>query len=169
MKRLIALLLGLMMLLVAAGCGNSNDGSEPAPGANPQVSPEAATEIDLTILYESMADVLPEMMLMDENSMMNYYGVDAAMCKQVVLAVCADGLRADEVWLAEAKDGDSLKELQAMAESRLSAKEEETVNYTPDQYEIVKEAELYIEGMYLVFLVSPDVDSLKNIVDEAIS
>lgn len=161
MKRLLALLLAAMMLLLTA-CGGNDD----------VVSDEiedAVASADLHEVYESMGDYLPEMMLMDEGSMLNYYGVDSEKCNQVVLAICADGLRADEVWLAEAKDAESLAELMEMAESRLAAKEEETINYTPDQYEIVKEAELYTNGMYLVFLVSPDVDTLKSIVDAAIS
>lgn len=165
MKRLIAFLMAFAMLLCMTACGGSGDADN---GGEADVV-DAAPAVELSAVYESMGDVLPEMMVMDEGSMLNYYGVDAAACKQVVLAICADGLRADEVWLAEAKDADSLKELQSMAESRLAAKEEETINYTPDQYEIVKEAELYTEGMYLVFLVSPDVDTLKSLVDEAIS
>lgn len=157
MKKMMALLLAVMLLgMTACGGGDTNQAQDVAA-------------VDLGALYESMDTMLPEMLLMDENSMMNYYGVDASMCKQVVLAICSDGLRADEVWLAEATDEECLKELKAMAESRLAAKEEETINYTPDQYEIVKQAELYTEGMYLVFLVSPEVDALKSAVDSAIS
>ena len=165
MKRLIAFLLAAMLLVSLAACGGSGDGGDAAPTSSPDAVPSA----DLTALYESMAETLPDMMLMDEGSMLNYYGVDASMCSQAVLAICADGLRADEVWLMEAKDEASLKELQAMAESRLTAKENETIDYLPDQYEIVKEAELYTKGLYLVFLVSPDVDALKSAVDAVVA
>lgn len=154
MKRIFALILtGILMLgLVACGGGTA----------------EGTKSVDLTAVYEGMADTLPDMMVMDADSMMNYYGVDSESCKQAVLAICADGLRADEVWLIEAKNEAALKELNALAETRLTAKEEETIDYTPDQYEVVKEAELYTNGLYLVFLVSPEVDTLKSAVDAAI-
>lgn len=153
MKKLIALMMTAVMLLGLAACGGAADDTK---------------SVDLGAVYESMEDTLPAMLLMDEESMMNYYGVDASMCKQVVLAICGDGLRADEVWLIEAADEECLKSLKAMAESRLTAKEDETIDYTPDQYEVVKEAELYTNGLYLVFIVSPEVDTLKAAVDAAL-
>lgn len=157
MKRFFAMILAVLLVLGLAAC---DEGSGSAETADP---------VDLAGLYESMADTLPEMMLMDADSMMNYYGVDAALCEQYVMAICAEGLRADEVWLIEAKDDAALAELKAMAESRLVAKEDETISYTPDQYEVVKEAELYTSGRFLVFLVSPEVDTLKSAVDAAIN
>ena len=166
MKRLLVCLLAAMLLVLCA-CGT--EGSAVDSAQNGTDDGAAASAADLSLVYEAMEATLPEMMLMDETSMLNYYGVDAALCNQAVLAICADGLRADEVWLAEAKDAAALEELKAMAESRLAAKEEETVSYSPEQYEVVKEAELYTEGLYLLFLVSPDVDTLKSAVDEAIS
>ena len=158
MKKFFALMMTALMLLGLVACGGSSDNGG-----------EAAQSADLTALYDSMGETLPDMMLMDEGSMMNYYGVDASACKQAVMAICADGLRADEVWLFEANNADALKDLKAKAESRLTAKEDETSDYTPDQYEVVKEAELYTVGNYLVFLVSPEVDTLKAAVDAALS
>lgn len=157
MKKLFALMMTALMLLGLVACGGSDNSGDDVQSA------------DLGALYESMGETLPDMMLMDVDSMMNYYGVDASLCKQAVMAICADGLRADEVWLFEATDADALAELKAKAESRLTAKEDETIDYTPDQYEVVKEAELYTAGNYLVFLVSPEVDTLKAAVDAALN
>ena len=156
MKKIFAMLLAVVLMLGAVGCGGSDDGAAAAPG------------VELSGVYESVADKLPSMMLMDADSMMNFYGVDASLCSQYVMAICADGLRADEVWLLEANDEAALAELKEMAEYRLEAKEGETINYLPDQYEIVKEAELYTKGLVLVFIVSPDVDAIKSAVDAAI-
>lgn len=157
MKRIFAMMLAAMLMLGMAACGGSAaDTVDTVPG------------VDLTAVYESMSETLPDMMVMDPVSMMDYYGVDAEKCSQYVMAICGDGMRADEVWLMEAKDEAALAELKEMADSRLTAKEDETIDYTPDQYEIVKEAELYTNGLYLVFLVSPEVDTLKSVVDAAI-
>ena len=153
MKKLIAMMMAAVMLLGLVACGGAADNSK---------------SVDLNEVYKSVEGNLPTMLLMDEQSMMNYYGVDASLCNQVILSICGDGLRADELWLVEAKDEASLKTLKAMAESRLTAKEDETIDYTPDQYEVVKEAELYTKGLYLVFIVSPDVDTMKAAIDAAL-
>ena len=161
MKRLFALLLAAVLMVTMAACGGGEVAEQPEGGSE--------ATVPLSEVYDAMDDILPDMMLMDEESMLNYYGVDAELCSQSVMAICADGLRADEVWLLEAKDADALQELKALAEGRLIAKEDETVNYLPEQYEIVKKAVLYTDGLYLVFMVSPDVDALKEIVDAVIA
>ena len=151
MKRLFALVLALTLALGMTACGGE----------------EAAKSADLNALYETMTPNLPQMLPMDETTMMNFLGIDAADCTQAAVAICAEGLRADEVWLIEAKDADAFARLKALAEARLQAKAEETVSYNPEQYAVVEKAQLFSQGNYLFLLVSPDVDTLKAAVDAA--
>lgn len=150
MKRLIALLL-VILTLCLAGCGGK----------------EQAVEMDVQAVYESMESTLPEMLVMDEAMMLNFCGIKSEQCAQVVVAVCSDGLRADEVWLIEAADEAALKELEGLAEGRLTRKGEESITYSPEQYEVVKKAEVITAGNYLAVLVSPDVDALADIFNDA--
>lgn len=152
MKRLIALALVLVMLCLA-GCGGKDSGSD--------------IQMDVKSVYDSMAAVMPEMLVMDEMMMLNFCGIEAEMCEQAVVSVCFDGLRADEVWLIEAKDADSLKQLQTLAQSRLERKGEESITYSPEQYEVVQAAEVITAGNYLAVIVSPDVTELVAIFNEA--
>lgn len=152
MKRLIALALVLVMLCLA-GCGGKDSGSD--------------IQMDVKSVYDSMAAVMPEMLVMDEMMMLNFCGIEAEMCEQAVVSVCFDGLRADEVWLIEAKDADSLKQLQTLAQSRLERKGEESITYSPEQYEVVQAAEVITAGNYLAVIVSPDVSELVAIFNEA--
>lgn len=151
MKKYIALLLAVLMLCLA-GCGGKD---------------QTKNVIDVQAVYDSMADVLPEMLPMDEAMMLNFCGIKAEQCKQVVVAVCSDGLRADEVWLIEAVDEGTLEELKSLADGRLTRKGEESITYSPEQYEVVKKAEVITAGNYLAVLVSPDVDALVKIFNEA--
>ena len=151
MKKYIALLLAVLMLCLA-GCGGKD---------------QTKNVIDVQAVYDSMADVLPEMLPMDEAMMLNFCGIKAEQCKQVVVAVCSDGLRADEVWLIEAVDEGTLEELKNLADGRLTRKGEESITYSPEQYEVVKKAEVITAGNYLAVLVSPDVDALVKIFNEA--
>lgn len=152
MKKVIALLLAVMML-VLAGCGGKDAASD--------------VSMDVQSVYDSMVSQMPEMLVMDEMMMLNFCGIEAEMCNQAVVAVCFDGLRADEIWLIEAKDADALEQLQTLANSRLERKGEESITYSPEQYEVVQKAEVITAGNYLAVIVSPDVQTLVEIFNEA--
>lgn len=106
--------------------------------------------------------MLPDMFLMDADTMLNFLGIEAADCVQAIAAVSGDGLLADEVWLIEAKDQAALERIENLAKTRLAAKEDETVSYNPEQYQVVIKAELITDGMYLALLVSPEVETMKT-------
>ena len=150
MKKYVVLLLALLMLCLV-GCGNKAEN----------------VSMDVQSVYDSMEDILPEMLPMDEAMMLNFCGIKSEMYNQAVVAVCSDGLRADEIWLIEAKDADTLKELKTLADGRLTRKGEESITYSPEQYKVVEKAEVITAGNYLAVLVSPDVDALVKIFNEA--
>lgn len=148
MRRMFALVLTLAMVLSMAACGGASE-------------PEKKS-VDLNAIYEGYQAVLPDMFVMDADTMLNFLGIEEADCVQAIAAVSGDGLRADEVWLIEAKDAQALERIQNLAKTRLVAKEDETVSYSPDQYQVVIKAELITEGMYLALLVSPEVETMKT-------
>ena len=148
MKRIYALILVFVMALSLAACGDADSGSEQS--------------VDLNALYAAMEETLPEMIRMeDPDTVLNFFGIRSEDCVQMVTAICADGLRTDEVWLIEAKDAQALERIRTLAENRITAKEDETIVYSPEQYAVVEEAELLVQGNYLALLVNPDVETLK--------
>ena len=129
---------------------------------------ESPKSADLSALYDNLTASMPQMLPMDEETMLNFQGIEIADCVQAKVAICAEGLRADEIWLIEAKDEAALEKIQALAEARIQAKGEETVSYNPEQYAVVQEAEVFTVGNYLFLLVSPDADTLKAEVEAAL-
>lgn len=154
MKRILIFALTAALLLSVTACGGAEAPQEAA--------------VDLSSLYTSYQQTLPEMMVLDEGTMLSFLGIQAEDCVQVITAVCANGLQADEVWLIQAKDSQALERLTTLAQTRQAAKEDETVSYLPDQYTIVTESKLLTEGLYLAYLVSPDVDTLAAAFDAAV-
>ena len=152
MKKLVCLILALLMIWSLTACGQEKE----------------AAPVDLNALYESFEQYMPEMFYPDEATLMYFLGIDAQDCAQYQVAVCAEGMRADEVWLIEAKDAAALERLHQMAQTRIAAKLDETVSYVPDQYEIVEKAEIIVNGRYLALLISPDVDALKAGFEKAV-
>lgn len=145
MKKCIALLLTLAMVLSFAACGKAD---------------EEVVNVDVNSLYDSYSQYMPEMFYPDDDTMLNFLGISAEDCAQYKVAICAEGMRADEVWLLEAKDETALENLRQLAQTRIEAKLDETVTYAPDQYVIVEKAVVQVKGLYLALLISPDVDAL---------
>ena len=164
MKRMIAMILAACTLLCLSGCGSDAAVETEAPAATQAVKAPA----DMAKIYEEMAQQMPEMILMDEDTMLNFCGIRAEDCVQVVAAICADGLITDEVWLIEARDAEALENLKKLAETRLQMKGEESITYSPEQYAVVQEAKILTDGMYMALIVSPDVDTLAEIFQNSI-
>lgn len=149
MKKFVAVLLTLAMAVCFAGCGG-NDASE-----------TEAKDIDLRDFYDNHTGYFTEMMVLDEATMGNLLGIQADDCVQAVAAVCANGLKADEIWLIQAKDQQTLEKYQALAESRLDIKYEEAESYIPDQVPAIENGVIVTNGLYLALLVAEDSEALK--------
>ena len=155
--RKIALLLALLTLLLT-GCSG-----EAAPAETS--APVQSVTLNLSEIYGTMTALenAPEMIPLDGDMQLNFCGIDPADCAQSAVAICANSLRTDEIWLIEAVDEAALARIQEKAESRLTAKGEESITYSPEQYAIVQEARILTAGNYFALLVSPDVDALAEI------
>lgn len=151
MKKVFVLLLAVLMV-VMAGCGGQKN---------------KVAEMNMQEVYDSFVPSLPDMLIMDEAMMLNFCGIEATMCKQAVVAVCSDGLRADEIWLIEATDAKTLEELEALAQSRLTRKGEESITYSPEQYEVVQAAQVLTAGNYLAVIVTPEAAALAELFQAA--
>ena len=146
MKKMICLMLALVLALSLAACGGKT---------------EDVKNVDVNALYESFGQYMPDMFFPDDDTMMNFLGIDVKDCTQYKVAICAEGMRSDEVWLIQAKNPSSLETLKKLAQTRIEAKKDETVSYAPDQYVVVEKAVVLTKGNYLALLISPDVDALQ--------
>jgi len=124
--------------------------------------------VDMQQVYDSFDSYLPEMVILDEKSMLNQYGVDMSVCNQAIVATCADGLRSDEVWLIEAVDEESAATIAELAQARVDREGEETKNYAPDQYAVVEKAQIITDSNNVVLIISPDVDALADLYNSSL-
>ena len=146
MKKVFVLLLAALMV-VMAGCGGQKS---------------KVAQMNMQEVYNGFVSSLPNMLVLNEDQMLNFCGIRADQCKQAVVAVCSDGLRADEIWLIEAKDEVALKELESLAQGRLTRKGEESITYSPEQYEVVQAAKVITAGNYLAVIVTPEAAALAE-------
>lgn len=152
MKKITLIVMTLLMI-VMAGCG-----AQEAPAE----TTAAPAVLNMQELYDTVTAMenIPEMLPLDADMQLNFCGIAAEDCVQSVVAICSDGLRTDEFWFIEAADADALARIQEMATNRLTAKGEESITYSPEQYAVVQKAETVVTGNYFILLVSPEVTEL---------
>ena len=159
-------LLAILMLVMLCGCsGEAAPAETTAPAAQETVAPTEAAVLNMQELYDAMTGIegAPEMVALDADMQLNFCGINPADCLQSNVAICGNSLRTDEIWLIEAVDEAALERIRAMAEARLTAKGEESITYSPEQYAIVQDAQIFTQGNYFALIVSPDVDALSEI------
>jgi len=83
-------------------------------------------------------------------------------------AICGEGLKADELWLIQAADEAALERIEVLAQSRKTAKMDETSFYSPDQYAICEDGRIVTEGLYMAFIVSPEAEAMEKAFIEAV-
>lgn len=155
MKKVFTLILCALLLLGSAACGE-------APS-------EAEAPVDLQALFTEMSGKMPELIVLDETMMFNYFGLAPEYYTQALVATSADGLLTDELWLIEAADEESLEKIREMARMRLTAKAEESISYSPEQYAVVQKALCPESGLYIALIASPDVEDIAAIFTAAMN
>jgi len=151
---MIALLLAAMLVL--SGCGGETQEKAPA-------------NVDMADLYAKLEGKgLPKMVDVGPEMMLSLYGIEQADVKQAKVAISDDGLRADEVWLLEAVDADAAQKLSELVKNRIQQKDDESITYSPEQNAIVKKSYTAVEGNYVFFICSPEVEAMKGTVKEAL-
>ena len=164
MKKFISILLIVLTLLAMTACQSSDPSGN---GSNPTTTAgnKEPKELVLSETYTKITSAvqMPDMILIDDaDTLLDMFGINIERTKQIQVYLCGNSLQADEIWLIEATDAENLAQLKQAAQNRLTAKDEESVTYSPEQNAIVKKAHLATYGNYLVMIVSPNVDSLVD-------
>ena len=169
MKRIFALILAIMLLTLTA-CGGEQPADTTATVAPETEGTKAPIQLNIPNVYQKLQQevVLPEMLELNPGMMLDFCGINDADVKQAIVVICADSLRADEIWLVEAVDAEAAARIKGLAETRLEQKDAESVTYSPEQNAVVKQAELICIDNYIALLVSPDSKELARIFNEQV-
>ena len=152
--RLFALILASVMVLsLLTACGGEKT---------------QAKDVDLPELWASMEEnlELPAMMELDDDALDFLYGMDAADLESYVGRIPLMNVHATEFFMAKVKDGkmDAVKEV---LQNRQATLEQQWSQYLPDQYALVKNAKLIVNGNYVLFCISEDADTVADLFNDA--
>ena len=131
-------------------------------------SKEESKEIDIPALWTSIEETveLPSMMELDDSTLKDVYGIDAADLESYVARIPMMNVHATEFFIAKVKDGkmDSVKEAIAKRQADLVTVWEQ---YLPEQYELVQNYKLETEGNYVLFCVCAQADEVVGLFRDA--
>ena len=150
MKKLLSVLLIVTLVFALSACGKK----ESAKSAN-------LNEVLAKFSFDG------EMMSLDANDLTDLYGINSADVKQFAATVNTTGIDCDEVVLIEAVNADAAARVKAALDARYQAKLNETENYLPDEYAIVKTCSVTTEGNYVAMIVASNAADLTKIYSES--
>lgn len=163
-KKIIAISIVLVLIFSFCACSSQQQNEE---NTTENTTEQAVVKVDLQKLYDACVAKMPEMISLDSEMMLNFCGIKAEDCAESYVSICADSLRADEIWLIKVKDVNSVQTIETLAKSRIQAKADESITYSPEQHAIVQKAEIIIQGEYIAVIVSPDVSAITEIINNA--
>lgn len=163
-KKSITILIVLGLILSFSACSSQQQSEEKT---TENTTEQPVVTVDLQKLYDDCVAKMPEMISLDSEMMLNFCGIKTEDCDEAYVSICADSLRADEIWLIKVKDVSLVQTIETLAKSRIQAKADESITYSPEQHAIVQKAEVIIQGEYIAVIVSPDVSTITEIVNNA--
>ena len=161
MKKAFTWFLIVVLLLCAAGCGQTDGGTQTVPTAD---------VIDLGAVMQEMLDTvpLPEMMTLTDSDLTDYFGLETAWCADSAACINANGYEKDELILVRAADADSVPQIENCLQTVLENAAAEMQNYLPEQYAMIRNCKVESRDLYVWLFISDATDQLQAVLDKYI-
>lgn len=150
MKKLFCFALVIVMALCAVGCG------------------QAEKDVDLaavmTDIKTQVTSIPQDMMDVNQDDLVNtYYGITADNYESYALSINLTGINVTEIAMFKASSDDAVKVIEEKLNARKASQENQMQNYLPEQYEIVKNCDVKVDGSYVTFFVGEDAQQMTDI------
>lgn len=158
MKKKCYVMILLFAFCMIMGCGESKV--------------EESNTVDKTLdeIYTQMIEnvELPTMIRLEEEYIMNYYGIDLSTVEEYVFASAEDILLAENIILIKMKDGENKEDIVTLLENMVEQKKSEFESYLPEQAKVVEKSEVISKGNYIILLISSQKDMLEEQLPKAL-
>ena len=156
-KRILALSLSAALLLaLLCACGGNDN---------------ADVIIDINALWNKIAALgeMPGFMDTPEEILSgDAYGIDTADLETYLSKTPMMNVSATEFFIAKVKDG-KMDTVKAALQARQASLDNQWSTYLPDQYEMVKNYKLTVNGNYIFFAVSEYAEQAEKLFNDAIA
>ena len=130
--------------------------------------PEETAARAQTVLDEIYAQICgeisgPEMVELNEKVISGYLGLQPEEYCDGRFYLCANNLKADEIWLMELEDENAARDMQARAQNRITVKADSYATYLPEESAICRQGVAVAKGRYAALFISPDAEKMRDI------
>lgn len=168
-KKYLCMLLAGMMALSFAACGKGNSDPNntpsPTPGASvPSSEPsaeltQAPAEVNFSVkglLSGILEKAAGELALMDagDTEVTELYGIDLTKVEEYSLQIPLMNVQATEYAMFKAASADDVQAVVDGINSRIESLTQTWQQYLPDQYELVENNKVIVQGNYVFFIVA---------------
>ena len=105
---------------------------------------------------------------MDEDFILNYYGIDVSALEEYVFSISEDAAQAESVIIMKVKNTEDLKEFTDCLQTIVEDKKSEMENYIPEQFQIVAQSKVQTKGYYIWLIISDSADDITDIIENAL-
>ena len=152
MKRALCVAAALLLALLTACSGGA---------------PSQGKEVDLKAVMTSLG-MDEGMMELDENDLMDLYGIEASDVKQFAAKIPTESLLADEIVLIEAVDAQAAARIKKKLDSRYQSKLNENKDYLPEEYDKVSKCKVVAGGNFVALIIAANGEDLMKIYEAAL-
>lgn len=151
MKKILSIVLLIVLALTLTACGGKK---------------ETAANVDLASVMSKFT-VTGEMMALETADLASFYSIAAEDVKQCAATISTTGIDCEEIVLIEAVNADAAARVKSALDARYQAKLNETENYLPDEYAIIKTCSVASNGNYVSMIVAENAADLVKIYNES--
>lgn len=89
------------------------------------------------------------------------YGIKAEDVEEYAGGINKSGVNQEEIVLIKATDPDAASRVETSLNNRLESKKNETKNYNPEQYAIMEDCTVDVDGNYVSLIISENAEAMK--------
>lgn len=132
------------------------------PPEEPEALPE---ETVLDDIYAKICGEIsgPEMLELNEKVISGYLGLQPEEYRGGRFYLCANNLKADEIWLMELADENAARDMRERAQNRITVKADLYATYLPEESAICRQGIAVAKGRYAALFISPDAEKMRDI------
>ena len=97
------------------------------------------------------------------DQMYKQYEIDAKDIKSFSAEVSSDSLNQNEVVMVEAQSSDAMKRIKEKLENSYNKKLDQSRDYLPDEYEMIKKCTVSTNGNYVRMFISDNAEKMTSI------
>lgn len=140
------------------------------PADTVQTAEDNKTAMSIEELYQEIGQkvALESPVCLDEEYIVNYYGIDTALLEEYVFSMSEDAAQAETVIIVKVKEKDDTAGIVECLQTVVEEKKNEMENYIPEQFTIVEKSKVVEKENYIWLVISENADAVTDIIESGL-